>query len=79
MPGLLRPRHIPTLPTAADLRTIKDGPQSTQSGRRIRVGGKTGAHTPDFVGECDAAQIFSRQCEMVHTRLRDPRVAFEKP
>jgi hypothetical protein len=30
MPSLPPPRHIPTLPTAADLRTIEDGPQSTE-------------------------------------------------
>ena len=28
MPGLLRPRHIPTLPTAADFPPIPHGPPS---------------------------------------------------
>jgi hypothetical protein len=35
MPDLTPPRHIPTLPTAADFRTIKDGPPSTQAVRKF--------------------------------------------
>ena len=31
MPNLPPPRHIPTLPTAADFHAIRDGPQSTHS------------------------------------------------
>ena len=31
MPSLTPPRHIPTLPTAADFHAIRDGPQSTHS------------------------------------------------
>src|SRR6516225_2627684 len=37
MPDLTSPRHIPTLPTAADFRTIQDGPQSLRVIRRLPV------------------------------------------
>jgi hypothetical protein len=42
MVDLTPPRHIPTLPTAADSRTIKDGPQSLRVFGRLPVTGVKG-------------------------------------